>query len=231
MEENPQAPEEQEVGEDPQEKASDARKEAFIEEFIRAHEELLLAENSFFKRLAPAGFLLDAVLFFYATLVVFNTIHTLASRPQIPIGSLLMSVAISPLMFLVPFAILAYLLFFIPQRLFFGAGSLLMTLKAVLYAASKLFVLVLPMDLGLALLGANKDPFLLAMLPLSPAGSIMQISQLAYFALVLVAFLGSLRNILLEVHGLPRKKASLALVVCFGVILGVLVGLKALQQG
>jgi len=44
-----------------------------------------------------------------------------------------------------------------------------MTLKAVLYAASKLFVLVLPMDLGLALLGANKDPFLLAMLPLSPA--------------------------------------------------------------
>jgi len=96
MEENPQAPEEQEVGEDPQEKASDARKEAFIEEFIRAHEELLLAENSFFKRLAPAGFLLDAVLFFYATLVVFNTIHTLASRPQIPIGSLLMSVAYIP---------------------------------------------------------------------------------------------------------------------------------------
>jgi len=63
MEENPQAPKEQEVCEDPQEKASDARKEAFIEEFIRAHEELLLAENSFFKRLAPAGFLLDAVLF------------------------------------------------------------------------------------------------------------------------------------------------------------------------
>jgi len=115
MEENPQAPEEQEVGEDPQEKASDARKEAFIEEFIRAHEELLLAENSFFKRLAPAGFLLDAVLFFYATLVVFNTIHTLASRPQIPIGSLLMSVAISPFMFLVPFAILAYLLFSYPN--------------------------------------------------------------------------------------------------------------------
>jgi hypothetical protein len=48
MEENPQASKEQEAGEDPQEKASDARKEAFIEEFIRAHEELLLAENSFF---------------------------------------------------------------------------------------------------------------------------------------------------------------------------------------
>ena len=106
-----------------------------------------------------------------------------------------------------------------------------MTLKAVLYAASKLFVLVLPMDLGLALLGANKDPLLLEMLSLSPAGSIMQLSQLAYFALVLVAFLGSLRNILLEVHGLTRRRASLALVVCFGVILGVLVGLKALQQG
>lgn len=231
MEDDPQAPKEQEIAEEAQEKASDARKEAFIEEFIRAHEELLLAENSFFKRLAPSGFLLDAVLFFYGTLVVFNAIHTLASRPQIPIGALLTSVAVSPLAFLIPFGILAYLLYFIPQRVFFGAGSLPMTLKAVLYASSKLFVLVLPMDFGLAMLGANKDRQLAEMLPLSPAGSLMQISQLGYFALVLAAFLGSLHAVLREVHGLPRRKASFALLACFGVILCVLIGLKALQQG
>ena len=229
MEEDPRIPQEEKPLEQPPQAASDFHRGSFIEEFIRVYEELLLSERAFFGRLAPSGFVVDAVIFFYATLVIFQAIHSLASRPQIPLGTLLSNIALGPIMWLIPFCILAYLLYFIPQRLFFGVGSLGAILKGVLYAASKLFVLILPMDVGLALLGIQKNPKVLALMPLSPAGSFMQLSQMAYFALVLVAVFGSLHTLLRSLHGLSSKRASLALAVCFGALLVVLVGLKALQ--
>lgn len=229
MEEDPRIPQEEEPNEATAPTASDFRRSSFVEEFIRVHEELLLSERAFFGRLAPMGFVLDAVIFFYATLVIFQAVHSLASRPQIPLATLLSNIALGPFMWLIPFCVLAYLLYFIPQRLFFGVGSLGAVLKGVLYTASKLFVLILPIDVGLALLGIQKNPKVLALMPLSPAGSFMQLTQMAYFALVLVTFLGSLHTLLRSLHGLSSKRASLALAVCFGALLVVLVGLKAFQ--
>jgi hypothetical protein len=230
MEEDPRVPQEEESLEQTPQRASDFQRSSFIEEFIRVYEELLLSERAFFGRLAPSGFLLDAALFFYVTLVIFQAIHSLVSRPQIPLSALLSNIALGPVLLLIPFCILAFLLYFIPQRHLFGVGSLGVILKGVLYSASKLFVLILPMDAGLALLGIQKDPKLLALVPLSPAGYFMQLAQMAYYVLVLVAFFGTLHGLLRSLHGLSSKRASLALAVCFGALLIILVGLKALQQ-
>lgn len=229
MEEDPRFPQEEEPLEQAPQTASDFQRSSFVEEFIRVYEEILLSERDFFARLAPSGFLLDAIIFFYTTLVIFQAIHSLVSRPQIPLGALLSNIALGPLMYLIPFCILAYLLYFIPQRLFFGVGSLGVIFKGVLYSASKLIVLFFPMDVGLALLGIQKDPKVLALVPLSPAGSFMQLTQIAYYVLVLVAFLGSLHSLLRSLHGLSSKRASLAIAVCFGVLVIVLAGLKSLQ--